>query len=188
MGRITTLVVVHKHLIRVPIFVFNNINMIKNFYNKYKVVINWIVLIPAVLLTYGLTKFFIGSGYASREPEMVANMSKYGGFDGHYILGPMYLINKELVAIMFSLYVASILVNKFKKQVVIFISAIYILIALSGVAFYLYSYIFIPGYFTEMGYAYEYMIASMLEASVILLASGICIKMTIQNQFVDESN
>lgn len=59
----------------------------------------WAAVIPVAIIGYMLGKFLVAFGFESISEATVKDITASAGLEGHYILGPIYLITRESAGI-----------------------------------------------------------------------------------------
>lgn len=61
-------------------------------------ILKWTGVLPLVVIAYFATKAIFDFTSVRYIPDLIHDISTNGGFGGHYILGPLYIFQREMVA------------------------------------------------------------------------------------------
>ena len=101
--------------------------------NKSVIVFRWLGILPLALLAYVLIKILNDLGTSIFfSTEFVGGVVYSNGFSGHYILGPIYTFQRELIATASLFYVGLFVAPKFKKYVYFSMAGLYVLFLFVG--------------------------------------------------------
>ncbi len=71
---------------------------------KYKPLLGWIVFIPVYCIIYLVSEFAISFSFTLVFGQKITDFMFSNGFNGYFILGPIFIILKEMLSICFAVY------------------------------------------------------------------------------------
>jgi hypothetical protein len=83
----------------------------------YRPIIGWILFIPVACIMYLVSEFAISFSFTLVFGQKITDFMFSPNFNGYYILGPIFIILKEILAISFAVYSSIYYVPKHKLKV-----------------------------------------------------------------------
>jgi hypothetical protein len=87
----------------------------------------WIGLLPVVIIAYFLSKILSNWGFSYYDPGFVHDIATLGGFGGHYILGPIFLFQREATAIGLAIFAGIYIAPSYKKIVYFILLGVWVI-------------------------------------------------------------
>jgi len=84
---------------------------------RYKTLIGWILFIPVYCIIYLVSEFAISFSFSLVFGQKFTDFMFLTNFNGYYILGPIFIILKEILSICFAVYSSIYYVPKHKLNV-----------------------------------------------------------------------
>lgn len=106
--------------------------------NKWNEILRWIFFLPLSFIMYLISKLCITLTFFFINNDLVTDINSVYDFGGHYILGPIFIFIRELLAVTFGVYSGVYFAPSHKKIVFygfIIIWILYLLIISFGIGY-----------------------------------------------------
>jgi len=96
----------------------------------WKNALRWIGILPVSIVAYVVSKLLSNWSFGYVDPELVRDIDKARDFADHYILGPMFVFQREGTATGIAIYTGVYLAPSYKKVVFFILVGLWVIMLL----------------------------------------------------------